>query len=99
MLFIVTVSCEIDDVPITAAVRQSPFRSPLQVETYMQDEKALKTTDAASLRAWLEGVGGNLFVGEGKIKSVKISKKGNKLTLVVKKNTKKAKMASQPTTA
>jgi hypothetical protein len=50
------------------------------------------------MRTWLEGVGGNLFVGEGKLKSVKISRKGNKLTLVVKKNKKKDKMLSQPTT-
>ncbi|WP_281806155.1 hypothetical protein [Methylocystis echinoides] len=63
----------------------------------MQDEKAPETGDAARMRAWLEGVGGNLFLGEGKLKSVKISKKGTKLTLVVKK--KKDKLASQSTTA
>ncbi len=63
----------------------------------MQDEKAPDSGDAARMRAWLEGVGGNLYVGEGKLKSVKISKKGTKLTLVVKK--KKDKLASQSTTA
>jgi hypothetical protein len=64
----------------------------------MQDGKKPEATDAARMRTWLEGVGGNLFVGEGKLKSVKISRKGNKLTLVVKKNKKKDKMLSQPTT-
>ncbi|WP_363345829.1 hypothetical protein [Methylocystis echinoides] len=65
----------------------------------MQDEKGLETPDVARMRAWLEGVGGNIFVGDGKLKSVKISKKGNKLTLVVKKNKKKDKLANQPTNA
>jgi hypothetical protein len=65
----------------------------------MQDEKAIETTDAARMRVWFEDVGGNLFVGDGKLKSVKISKSGNKLTLVVKKNKKKGKIANQPTTA
>ncbi len=66
----------------------------------MQDEKALETGDAARMRAWLEGVGGNIFLGEGKLKSVKVSKKGNKLRLVVKKKSKKKdKGVNQPTTA
>ncbi len=65
----------------------------------MQDEKALETADASRMRAWLEGVGGNIFIGEGKLKAVKISKKGNKLTLVVKKNKKKDKGANRPTSA
>lgn len=65
----------------------------------MQDEKALETADASRMRTWLDGVGGNIFIGEGKLKTVKISKKGNKLTLVVKKNKKKDKSATEPTTA
>lgn len=65
----------------------------------MQEEKAPETADALRMRAWLEGVGGNIFIGEGKLKSVKISRKGKKLTLVVKRNKKKVKGANQPTAA
>jgi hypothetical protein len=68
-------------------------------EIEMKVEKTLEGADTARMRAWFEGVGGNIFVGEGKLKLVKVSKKGNKLTLVVKKNRKKDKVASQPTTA
>jgi hypothetical protein len=67
-------------------------------EIEMKVEKTLEGADTARMRAWFEGVGGNIFVGEGKLKLVKVSKKGNKLTLVVKKNRKKDKVASQPTT-
>lgn len=59
----------------------------------MQGERSQKPTDAA--RAWLEGVGGNLIVGEGKLKSVKVSKKGNRITLVLKRR--KAGKQDQPT--
>jgi hypothetical protein len=69
------------------------------LETTMQDKKGLEAPDAARMRAWLEGVGGNMFIGDGKLKSVKISKKGNKLTLVVKKGRKKGKVVGQPTAA
>jgi hypothetical protein len=65
----------------------------------MQNEKALENAAAARMSAWLEGAGGNIFVGDAKVKSVKISKKGNKLTLVVKKSKKKTKIADQSTTA
>ncbi len=66
----------------------------------MQDEKALETTDASRMRAWLDGVGGNISIGAGKLKTVKVSKKGNKLTLVLKKNKNKDnKGADEPTTA
>ncbi len=93
-----TVPCERDDVSITVAVKQSPFWV-IEVERNMQDEKALETGDAARMHAWLEGVGGNVFIGEGKLKSVKISRKGNKLRLVIKKGKKKDKIANQTTTA
>jgi hypothetical protein len=67
----------------------------------IQEEKALETQDAARMRAWLEDVGGNIFLGEGRLKSAKVSKKGDKLTLVVKKGKKKKKneTADQGTTA
>ncbi len=65
----------------------------------MQDENALETKDVSRVRAWLEGVGGNIFIGEGKLKTVKISKRGNKLTLGVKKNRKKDKSSNEPATA
>jgi hypothetical protein len=68
-------------------------------ETEMKVEKTLEGADTARMRAWFEGVGGNIFVGEGRLKLVKVSKKGNKLTLVVKKSRKKDKVASQPATA
>ena len=63
----------------------------------MQDENAVETDDAARMRAWLEGVGGNVVVGEAKLRSVKISKTGNKLTIVVKKSKKKEKSPAQRT--
>jgi hypothetical protein len=67
----------------------------------IQEEKALETQDATRMRAWLEDVGGNIFLGEGRLKSAKVSKKGDKLTLVVKKGKKKKKneTADQGTTA
>ena len=51
----------------------------------MPDNAPQKMTDAERMRAWMEDIGGSLLVGEGKVKSVKISKSGNKLTLVMKK--------------
>jgi hypothetical protein len=58
-------------------------------ETNMQDNAPQKMTDAERLRAWMDDIGGSLFVGDGKVKSVKMSKSGKKLTVVMKK--KKAK--------
>lgn len=57
----------------------------------MQDDRPQTQTDADRMRAWLDAVGGNIFIGEGRLKSVKVSKKGNKLTLVVKKKKKPGK--------
>jgi hypothetical protein len=67
------------------------------VEAKMQDENAVETDDAARMRGWLDGVGGNVVVGEAKLKSVKISKTGNKLTIIVKKSRKKKKSQEQRT--
>jgi hypothetical protein len=57
----------------------------------MQDKRPEETSDHARLSAWMEDIGGSVFVGQGKLKSVKISKSGNKLTLVVRKESAKAK--------
>lgn len=57
----------------------------------MQDKTVPETADLTQMHAWLEDVGGSFFIGEGKFDTVKISKNGNKLTLVVKKRKKKNK--------
>lgn len=62
----------------------------------MNDERALATTDASRMHTWLEGVGANLMIGHAELKSVKISKNGKKLTLVIKNKAKKQKIQSQP---
>jgi len=56
-----------------------------KLETVMQDKRPEQTTDASLLSAWMEDIGGSVFVGQGKLKSVEISKSGDKLTLVIKK--------------
>lgn len=60
----------------------------------MQDKRPEETADPARLSAWMEDIGGSVFVGQGKLKSVKISKSGNKLTLIIKK---KAVKQNKPT--
>ena len=63
----------------------------------MQDIRPEETSDPARVSKWMEEIGGSVFVGQGKLKSVKISKSGNKLTLVVKKKKKiKAKKQNKP---
>ena len=68
-----------------------------ELEPAMQDIRPDETSDPARVSAWMEEIGGSVFVGQGKLKSVKISKSGNKLTLVVKKKKKiKAKKQNKP---
>jgi hypothetical protein len=42
-------------------------------------------TNSALVREWMDSLGGNVATGACKLKSVKISKKGAKLTIVLKK--------------
>ncbi len=45
-------------------------------------------TEAEILQQWIETVGGSISLGESLVKSVEVSKKGDKLTVVLKKKTK-----------
>lgn len=63
----------------------------------MSDKKTDEVTDVDRLRQWLDAVGGNIFIGEGELKSVEESKDGDKLTIVLKKKKhEKAKKNSDP---
>lgn len=42
-------------------------------------------TEAEILQQWIESVGGSVSPGESLLKSVEVSKKGDKLTIVLKK--------------
>lgn len=48
-----------------------------------------ETPNAELLNEWLESVGGQIQTGAAKLKSVKLSKDGDKITLVIKRKTKK----------
>jgi hypothetical protein len=41
------------------------------------------------MRGWLGGVGGNIFIGDSNLKSTKVSKDDDKLTIVLKKKKQK----------
>ncbi len=58
-------------------------------ESKMPNEKDDEKTDIERLHQWMEGVGGSLFPGESALKSVKNSKDGDKLTIVLKKKKQK----------
>lgn len=45
-------------------------------------------TEAEILQQWIETVGGSISLGESLVKSVEVSKKGDKLTVVLKKKAK-----------
>ena len=63
----------------------------------MSDKKPDEMTDVERLRQWLDAVGGNIFLGEGELKSVEKSKDGDKLTIVLKKKKhEKAKKSADP---
>ncbi len=51
----------------------------------MLDKTSTDDAKGALLRAWIENLGGNLASGACRLKSVKVSKGGKKLTLVLKK--------------
>lgn len=53
----------------------------------MNEKKTPAAKNAESMNEWMEGVGGQIHIGAAKIKSVKVSKKGGRLTLVIKKKT------------
>jgi hypothetical protein len=55
----------------------------------MADTKSDETTEIELLRRWIDAVGGNIFLGESTLKSVEVSKDGDKLTIVLKKNKQK----------
>jgi hypothetical protein len=52
-------------------------------------------TEAEILQQWIEAVGGSISLGESLLKSVEASKRGDKLTIVLKK--KKQKKGSDQT--
>ncbi|MFY9629447.1 MAG: hypothetical protein WAK03_15015 [Methylocystis sp.] len=51
----------------------------------MLEKSINEMTRSALLREWMDSLGGNVATGACKLKSVKISKKGSKLTIVLKK--------------
>jgi len=46
-------------------------------------------TEAEILQQWIEAVGGSISLGESLLKSVEASKRGDKLTIVLKKKKQK----------
>ena len=55
----------------------------------MDDTKSDETTEIELLHRWIDAVGGNISLGESTLKSVEVSKDGDKLTVVLKKNNQK----------
>ncbi len=55
----------------------------------MDDTKSDETTEIELLHLWIYAVGGNISLGESTLKSVEVSKDGDKLTVVLKKNKQK----------
>jgi len=55
----------------------------------MADEKPDEIADAARLRDWMDSVAGNVYPGTSTLKSVKESKDGDKITIVLKRNKEK----------
>ena len=51
----------------------------------MADENSDEIAEIERLRRWIDAVGGNISLGESTLKSVKESKDGDKLTIVLKK--------------
>jgi hypothetical protein len=63
----------------------------------MADTKPEEMSEIELLKRWIDAVGGNISLGEGTLKSLKVSKDGDKLTVVLKKNKqKKSKKSSKP---
>jgi|APFre7841882630_1041343.scaffolds.fasta_scaffold666927_1 hypothetical protein len=55
----------------------------------MSDKKSEEISNIERLHRWMEAVGGNLFPGDSELKSVKESKDGDKLTIILKKKKQK----------
>ena len=53
------------------------------------DGKPDEMTDAARLRDWMDSVSGNVYPGSSTLKSVKESKDGDKITIVLKRQKEK----------
>jgi hypothetical protein len=53
------------------------------------DEKPDELTDGDRLRSWMDSVAGNVYQGTSTLKSVKESKDGDKITIVLKKKKQK----------
>ncbi len=51
----------------------------------MADTKPDEMTEIELLHRWIDAIGGNFSLGESTLKSVKESKDGEKLTIVLKK--------------
>jgi hypothetical protein len=51
----------------------------------MKNTKAGNVPDAELVSKWLESAGGNISLGNAKLKSYRVSKKGDKITLAIKK--------------
>jgi hypothetical protein len=51
----------------------------------MLDRSVDELTNGALVRQWMDSLGGNVASGACILKSVKISKKGKKITIVLKK--------------
>lgn len=73
-------------------------REGLALKTFMKKRLPVSeerqqdvTDDAARMRTWLEDAGGAISLGGVRLKSVKVSKNGKKLTLVIKKKGKKSR--------
>ncbi|KAF0128421.1 MAG: hypothetical protein FD148_1798 [Methylocystaceae bacterium] len=62
----------------------------------MANTKPEDMSEIELLQRWIDAVGGNVFLGESTLKSVKESKDGDKLTIVLKKKTRKAPDQTQP---
>ncbi len=53
------------------------------------DGKPDEMTDATRLRDWMDSVSGNVYPGSSTLKSVKESKDGDKITIVLKRQKEK----------
>ena len=64
------------------------------MEAKVLDRTVDEMTNGALLRQWMDGLGGNVATGACKLQSVKISKKGKKITIVLKKRKRAPGMAA-----
>lgn len=53
--------------------------------TKMTDKKSSEKTEAQIMEVWMAAVGGSISLGESLLKSVEVSKNGDKLTVVLRK--------------